>query len=173
MIELFTEHPESFFALLGVFIGQLVPITKLITSALKNIVIMCFKLREEKQKTIFNALDSHLKIFLRSIYAKGDLLCRIPVKHNQNLYQLDVDTGIKDFFETLFIHAIRIYSYTKDREKCKNYVFYEISRMIFGESPLINGDSIVEDIVDEIIRHKKAYKKYLKMGRNLGKIVKI
>jgi hypothetical protein len=173
MIELFKEHPESFFALVGVLIGQLVPITQLIASGLKNIIKIFFELRKEKQKTIFNALDSHFKIFLRSIYAKGDLLCRVSVKDNPNVYQLDVDIGIKDFFGNLFIHAVRIYNYTKDREKCKNYVAYEISRMIFGESPLINGDFIVEDIVNEIISHKKLYTKYLKMGQNSGKIIKI
>jgi hypothetical protein len=173
MIELFKEHPESFFTLLGVFIGQLVPITQLISSGLKNIVIFLFKLREEKQKAIFNALDSHLDIFLRSIYAKGDLLHRISVKDNPNAYQLDADISVRDFFKVLFIRAARIYNYKKDREGCKNYINCEISRRIFGESPLKNSNSIVEDIVDEIVRYKKAYAKYLKTGQNLGKFVNI
>jgi hypothetical protein len=173
MIELFKEHPESFFTLLGVFIGQLAPITQLISSGLKNIVIFLFKLMEEKQKAIFNALDSHLDIFLRSIYTKGNLLHRIPVKDNPNAYQFDADISVRDFFKVLFIRAVRIYNYTKDREKCKNYVDYEISRRIFGKTPLENSNSIVEDIVDEIVRYKKAYTKYLKTGQNLGKIIKI
>ncbi|MDR1955297.1 MAG: hypothetical protein LBQ30_00405 [Treponema sp.] len=52
MLELFKEDPESFFALLGVLIGQLVPITQLITNGLKNIIIICFKLKKEKQENI-------------------------------------------------------------------------------------------------------------------------
>jgi hypothetical protein len=58
-------------------------------------------------------------------------------------------------------------------ELFKEYVEYKISQKIFGGSPLIKSDSIVEDIVNEIISYKKPYKKYLKTGQILGKIIKI